>query len=308
MPRLRAGSGVAGSLVLAPLTASAARSVSWHCGCRRAGLRAGRADPAPDPGRQAGRRCSVRSSTTSNGPWRPRCSAACCRTLPTTRGYGLRVLPPAIDGLYVGGDWYDAFLLDDDRMALVVGDVVGRGLQAAAAMGQLRSAVRALAIADSGPGRLLEGSTGSSRAWRRRTPRRWPMPRWTCVTAALVFACAGHPPPVLVDGQGSLGTALGRQVCSAGSPVRRLDPTRGDHHADARGPAGALHRRARWSAATSHWTSPSTTWPSELDAWAERPFAGLADGVADALLGTGAHGRRRLPAGRRLRRASHRSG
>ncbi|HEV2775765.1 MAG TPA: PAS domain S-box protein, partial [Solirubrobacteraceae bacterium] len=45
----------------------------------------------------------------------------------------------------VGGDWHDAFWLEDERTAgFVVGDVVGRGLEAAAVMGQLRSAVRAL--------------------------------------------------------------------------------------------------------------------------------------------------------------------
>ena len=58
---------------------------------------------------------------------------------------------PAGDQLEVGGDWHDAFALPDGRIALVVGDVVGRGLMAATAMGQLRSAVRALAIAGFGP-------------------------------------------------------------------------------------------------------------------------------------------------------------
>ena len=60
-------------------------------------------------------------------------------------------------GLEVGGDWYDAFWLEEGRsIALVVGDVVGRGIGAAATMGQLRSAVRALASTGVRPGALLD--------------------------------------------------------------------------------------------------------------------------------------------------------
>ena len=70
---------------------------------------------------------------------------------------------PADEHLEVGGDWHDAFLLEGDRVAIVVGDVVGRGLQAATAMGQLRSAVRALAAAGFGPA----GDPASPRHVRR---------------------------------------------------------------------------------------------------------------------------------------------
>lgn len=63
---------------------------------------------------------------------------------------------PAGDTLEVGGDWHDAIRLDDDRVAIVVGDVVGRGIDAAATMGQLRSAVRALAGTQLPPARLLD--------------------------------------------------------------------------------------------------------------------------------------------------------
>jgi len=57
----------------------------------------------------------------------------------------------------VGGDWYDAFTLPDGRVVLVVGDVMGKGVGAAAGMGRLRSALRALAYADPGPGAVLQG-------------------------------------------------------------------------------------------------------------------------------------------------------
>jgi PAS domain S-box-containing protein len=62
----------------------------------------------------------------------------------------------ADDGLQVGGDWHDAFRVGPGRFGLVVGDVVGRGLPAATAMGQLRSAIRALAMAGLDPATVLE--------------------------------------------------------------------------------------------------------------------------------------------------------
>jgi serine phosphatase RsbU (regulator of sigma subunit) len=53
---------------------------------------------------------------------------------------------PATESLQVGGDWYDVVDLGGGRSGVVVGDVVGRGLPAAAVMGQLRSAARALLL------------------------------------------------------------------------------------------------------------------------------------------------------------------
>ncbi|CAN5794169.1 hypothetical protein BH18ACT6_BH18ACT6_02110 [soil metagenome] len=58
-------------------------------------------------------------------------------------------------GLEVGGDWYDSFSLPDGRIGLAVGDVVGTGLDAAAAMGRIRTALAALATQTDSPGRLL---------------------------------------------------------------------------------------------------------------------------------------------------------
>ena len=106
---------------------------------------------------------------------------------------------PGVAGLEVGGDWYDSFWLDDgETIALVVGDVVGRGLEAAATMGQLRSAVRALASTGLGPGALVEALD--------RYSRRHGVGRMTTLVYAqlhlasrrLCFIAAGHPPPVIV--------------------------------------------------------------------------------------------------------------
>jgi PAS domain S-box-containing protein len=57
----------------------------------------------------------------------------------------------------VGGDWYDAFTLPDGRLVLVIGDVMGKGVVAAAGMGRLRSAVRALALVNPLPEAVLNG-------------------------------------------------------------------------------------------------------------------------------------------------------
>jgi PAS domain-containing protein len=57
----------------------------------------------------------------------------------------------------VGGDWYDAILLPGGDVAIAVGDVMGHGIAAASGMGQLRSALRALALADAAPAEVLTG-------------------------------------------------------------------------------------------------------------------------------------------------------
>ena len=78
---------------------------------------------------------------------------------------------PGSVGTQVGGDWYDVFVLGDHRIALAVGDVVGRGTRAAALMGQLRTAIRAYAVHGLDPtdlmaslDRLLQGVSPSSMA------------------------------------------------------------------------------------------------------------------------------------------------
>jgi serine/threonine-protein kinase RsbW len=106
---------------------------------------------------------------------------------------------PAFVTLEVGGDWYDTFSVGEGRIGIAVGDVVGRGIQAASAMGQLRSAIRALAGADLRPARLIE---------RLDTfVEQIETARWATLAYAEVdltngqvrFACAGHPPPLLIE-------------------------------------------------------------------------------------------------------------
>jgi serine phosphatase RsbU (regulator of sigma subunit) len=78
--------------------------------------------------------------------------------LPVVDGveFDYRYLPGAPD-FEVGGDWYDVFRLLDGRVAIVVGDVIGKGLRAAAGMGRVRAALRALAFTDPDPVAVLTG-------------------------------------------------------------------------------------------------------------------------------------------------------
>ncbi|UXA19469.1 SpoIIE family protein phosphatase [Mycobacterium sp. SMC-4] len=112
-------------------------------------------------------------------------------------GFAVRY-QPATRPLQVGGDWYDVVNLDDGRIAMVVGDCVGHGLDAATVMGQLRSACRALLLEHPSPAAALSALD--------RFAARLPGARCTTAFAAvldprsgdLVYSCAGHPPPILV--------------------------------------------------------------------------------------------------------------
>ena len=108
------------------------------------------------------------------------------------------VYRPGASGMEIGGDWYDAFWLDDgETIGLVVGDVVGRGLDAAATMGQLRSAVRALAATGLPPGALLERLDEYVRRHDVGKMCTLVYAELDLARGTLRFACAGHPPPLL---------------------------------------------------------------------------------------------------------------
>jgi PAS domain S-box-containing protein len=64
---------------------------------------------------------------------------------------------PVAKNMEIGGDWYDAFRLADQKLGVAVGDVMGKGLTAAAGMGRVRNALRALALTDSRPAAVLGG-------------------------------------------------------------------------------------------------------------------------------------------------------
>jgi PAS domain S-box-containing protein len=104
---------------------------------------------------------------------------------------------PADNTLDVGGDWYDAFWLSRHRVGLVVGDVVGRGIGAAATMGQLRSATRALASTGLPPAGLLEALDAYGARHRVGFMTTVVYMELDVDSRELRFACAGHLPPVL---------------------------------------------------------------------------------------------------------------
>jgi anti-sigma regulatory factor (Ser/Thr protein kinase) len=104
----------------------------------------------------------------------------------------------------VGGDWYDVITLGGGRTALVIGDVMGRGVRAAAVMGQLRTAVRAYARLDLPPHEILQLLDGLAAEID-------PHQIATCVYAIhdpnegrLVYASAGHLPILVRDESGAV--------------------------------------------------------------------------------------------------------
>lgn len=109
---------------------------------------------------------------------------------------------PGSAGAEVGGDWYDLIRLPDDRIALVVGDVTGRGVQAASVMGQLRTALRAYVIEGHGPGSALPTLTRLMLDLDEAFMATVLMLVLDPATRALRLASAGHPPPLLVPAEG----------------------------------------------------------------------------------------------------------
>jgi serine phosphatase RsbU (regulator of sigma subunit) len=119
---------------------------------------------------------------------------------------------PAAEAAQVGGDWYDAFVQPGGATVLAIGDVIGHDTKAAAAMGQLRGALRTIgALDDDGPAEVLRkvdrvmrtlqvGATATAVVARlEQTPhersRGLTRVRWSN---------AGHPPPLAVDADGTV--------------------------------------------------------------------------------------------------------
>jgi PAS domain S-box-containing protein len=101
----------------------------------------------------------------------------------------------------VGGDFYDAFTLDDGRIALTIGDVTGHGIEATVVMGEIRQALRAAALEHTEPSSILNRAskllTLSGRALFVTAIFAILDPR----SGRLVYATAGHPPVILCAGE-----------------------------------------------------------------------------------------------------------
>ncbi|MEA2229122.1 MAG: hypothetical protein QOF04_2752 [Solirubrobacteraceae bacterium] len=132
------------------------------------------------------------------------------QTLPELPGLSLAAhFRAGGQGIEVGGDWYDVIPLSGGRVGLVVGDVAGRGVAAAARMGQLRSVARAYA---------LEGHSPAAFAQRMNVYHRALSPdELTTIVYAVIepdrerlrFVNAGHPPPMLVTESGEADLLYG---------------------------------------------------------------------------------------------------
>jgi serine phosphatase RsbU (regulator of sigma subunit)/anti-sigma regulatory factor (Ser/Thr protein kinase) len=124
-------------------------------------------------------------------------------SLPRVEGVQLaaRYLP-GTQGVAVGGDWFDALELHDGRLGLVVGDVMGKGVHAAASMGQLRNALRAFSVERLKPSSALARldrlgdetleSAFATVVFAVLDPRK----------GVVRFSSAGHPPPVVAYADG----------------------------------------------------------------------------------------------------------
>jgi sigma-B regulation protein RsbU (phosphoserine phosphatase) len=121
----------------------------------------------------------------------------------------------------VGGDWYDAFVLPDGRIGIVIGDVAGNGLPAAVVMGRLRSSLRSYAIESARPGEALDRLR---REFSHFEPTEMATVMYLTIPPDLdrfIVASTGHLPPVL--------TEPGREPvlldCSPSPPLGVDDPT-----------------------------------------------------------------------------------
>ncbi len=187
------------------------------------------------------------------------------RSLLPQKGFDLDHLEVAtyyragVEGTQVGGDWYDVIELGGGRTALVVGDVMGRGVQAAAVMGQLRAAVRAYARLDLPPADLLESLDGLVRDIGDDQIV-------TCIYAVfdpadrcLRFANAGHLPPIVaVPGRRVPG---GRRRREPAARRRAVQPHPARGRPRVQRPRGALHRRAGGAARRGPRRRHRERWP-----------------------------------------------
>jgi CheY-like chemotaxis protein/anti-sigma regulatory factor (Ser/Thr protein kinase) len=111
---------------------------------------------------------------------------------------------PAGETMRVGGDWYTVTAIDDHRIGVSAGDVVGHGLPAAAVMSQLRSALGAAALAAAEPAAVLDVLDRYARSLHEAT--------FATVAYAIVdaeagtvdYTCAGHPYPLIVAPDGTV--------------------------------------------------------------------------------------------------------
>lgn len=127
---------------------------------------------------------------------------------------------PAAQGEEVGGDWYDVIPLSADRVALVIGDVMGHGIEEAAAMGRLRTAVSTLADLDMPPDELFDRLNDLVSELGEDFYATCLYAVFDPVARTCSYALAGHPPPVVVRSDGTVHVP----VVAADPPLGAAQP------------------------------------------------------------------------------------
>jgi hypothetical protein len=130
---------------------------------------------------------------------------------------------PAVGNLSVGGDWYDVLQLPDGRRALVVGDCVGHGLTAATAMGQLRTASRALLLEGHSPREVIGAMDRFAAAVDGATCATMVCAIVDVRKRTVTYSSAGHPPPLVVHQYGSSWLDGGRGLPLAVTDAERAE-------------------------------------------------------------------------------------
>lgn len=157
------------------------------------------------------------------------------RVTPVTPGLRVQAeYAPSTAHHGVGGDWYDVMALPGGRTALMVGDVMGHGLPAAATMGRLRTVARTLMTLDMAPERVLARLDLATRDLEDEQVATFLCAVFDPADSTYTLASAGHLPPLLLDGQGSaefvdvpVGAPLGAGVIPY-DPVRLKVPRGGN--------------------------------------------------------------------------------
>jgi PAS domain S-box-containing protein len=119
---------------------------------------------------------------------------------------------PGARGAAIGGDWYDVLERPDGRVALVVGDVAGHGLRAAASMGQLRNAFRAYGLIESSPAEVVARINRLVMSGVEQVMATVLYLVLDRETGEVAFSAAGHPPPLLLAPDGPRFLEGGRSV------------------------------------------------------------------------------------------------
>ena len=130
---------------------------------------------------------------------------------------------PGAEGLRVGGDWYDAIPVPGDRLAVVVGDVMGQGIDAATRMSQLRGAVRVLAAVDPEPAAVAAGLDLMAAELAEEQIVTLVYLLLDPATGEGLIARLGHLPPVIVPAVGPARVLDGAGSPPLGAPAARRE-------------------------------------------------------------------------------------